>query len=476
MNKFLRQKALQKELLRKVRSEIALESFAEFIKLVKPKYEFNWHHLVLIDALERLVRREYKRLIVMMPPRHGKSELVSVLFPAWCLARNENERVIGASYALGLASRMNRKCQAVIDSKAFKKYFPERKFGNEIRPNAIRQSHWFDFGEAGHYISAGVGGGITGEGCTIGLIDDPVKNSDEADSQTYREKNWEWYESTFKTRFEPGCVEVLCATRWHEDDLIGRVLATKPKDTEIIRFPGLCEGPEGYRKIGEPIWPNWYGLEFMLEKQAGGSRTWNAVYQQRPGAVEGNILKKAWFQRYDVRKYKLEGKRVCFYFDTAYTQKEENDPTAGIAYVREGADIYILEASEIWAEFNEAMKWIVEFAKRNGYTGSSIIRIEPKATGLSLIQEIRRLTKLNVTEGEQPSGDKIARANKCQGTVEGGRVYLPAGMIWVEHFLDQVASFPNAAHDDMVDCLTGIIINEFLSSKPKQGPYSAYTS
>ena len=193
-----------------LKASIAKDSFKAFVSFVKPDYVFNWHHLVIIDALQRLAERKYQRLIVMCTPRHGKSELVSVLFPAWCFARNSSEHVIVSSYALGLASRMNRECQRILSSDQFKQLFPKITFAKETEPAAIRTNERFDIVGGGHYVSAGVGGGITGVGATIAIIDDPVKNAEEADSTTYREKAWEWYTTTFATRFERNAVEVVC--------------------------------------------------------------------------------------------------------------------------------------------------------------------------------------------------------------------------------------------------------------------------
>lgn len=453
--------------LRQVVSTLCKRSFRDFIEFVKPDYEFNWHHLVLIDALQRLAERKYQRLIVTMPPRHGKSELVSVLFPAWCFVRNSSEHIIVASYALGLASRMNRECQRILSSDNFTELFPEITFAKDTEPGAIRTNERFDVVGGGHYVAAGVGGGITGVGATIGIIDDPVKNSEEADSTTYRDKAWEWYTTTFTTRFERGAVEVVCQTRWHEDDLTGRILTRKKNGTEVINLPAICEKPEENRKIGEALWPSWYSREWLLEKQAeNGSRAWNALYQQRPAPDEGSTIKKAWFGRYDPRKFEIKGKRVNYYFDTAYTGKEKNDPTGGIAYVKEGDCFYVLEYRGDWMDFNAQIEFVEVFCYDNGYSRQSIARVEPKATGISLVQLMRKETGINIVEAKAPKGDKVARANSCSGVLEGGRVLLPNGMAWVDRFLDQCAAFPNAAHDEEVDCLTGMIISETQARKP----------
>ena len=161
------------------------ESFRQFIRYVKPDYVFNWHHDEIIAACQRIAERQIKRLIVMIPPRHGKSEIVSRLFPAWILGRNPDEQIITASYSADLASAMNRDCQRIISSDQYKAIF-ETRMSECKEVGVVRNSSRFDIpGHKGHYVSAGVGGGITGVGCTVGIIDDPVKNAAEADRQTY---------------------------------------------------------------------------------------------------------------------------------------------------------------------------------------------------------------------------------------------------------------------------------------------------
>lgn len=454
--------AVDISVIAQLKASIAKDSFCDFIKFVKPDYRFNWHHLKLIDALHRIAERKYKRLIVMMPPRHGKSELVSRLFPAWCFVRNLNEQVILASYSADLASAMNRDCQRIITSNEFAELFPGVRVADGKDVGLIRNSKRFDIvGGKGYYLSAGVGGGITGAGATVGIIDDPVKNSEEADSKVYRDKAHEWYRSTFRTRLEPGAIEVICQTRWHEDDLTGRILSGKNQDTEIISLPAICEKEEENRRIGEALWSDKYSRADLLNIQSEvGTRTWNSLFQQRPSADDGGVIKKVWFGRYDPRKLDITGKVVNFFFDTAYTDSEKNDPTAGIAYIKEGANFYVLDCEVDYLEFPEQIVFIKRFAAKNGYAQRSIIRVEPKASGKSVVQVVKRDTALNVKEGVAPKESKIARVNNCSGVLESGRVFLPEGMVWVEDFLEECAKFPNGAHDDRVDCLTGMLQNE----------------
>jgi len=442
---------------------LSRRSFRYFIQCVQPSFLFNWHHLQVIDALERLVRREFTQLVVMMPPRHSKSELVSRLFPAWRYACNQDEKVICASYALELSSSMGRDCQKIIMSDAYRALFPEARLAERSDSSgAIRTNKRFDIvGNDGYYIASGIGGALTGMGCTVGIIDDPIKNAAEADSETYRDNAEAWYNTTFKTRFEPDAVEVICQTRWHEDDLTGRILKKHNPNRLTISLPAIAEQVEPHRKIGEALWETRYSRTNLLEKQADiGSRAWNALYQQRPAPQEGNIIKRDWFSYYDPRAYNFASKRVNFFVDTAYTAEEQNDPCAAIGYVKEGADFYVLECTAKHLDFPDQLQFVRDFAARNGYTSRSVIRIEPKATGKSVVQTAKKETQLNVAEAKAPKESKVGRVNSIAGMLEAGRVHLPLGMTWVEDFLSECAAFPNAAHDDRVDCLTGMVLNE----------------
>lgn len=457
------------QLLSALKQRVCRDSFRHFIQYVQPTYFFNWHHEILIDACQRLADRKVKRLIVMMPPRHGKSEIVSRLFPAWVLGRNPDEQIITASYSADLASAMNRDCQRIISSDNYKSIFTGTRLSEGKEVGVVRNNSRFDIpGHKGHYVSAGVGGGITGVGCTVGIIDDPVKNASEADSPTYRNTAWEWYTSTFKTRFEPGAVEIVCQTRWHEDDLTGRILQIAKDDpgTEVISFPALAEHDEQHRETGAALWEGKYPRFALLDIQKEvGSRSWNALYQQRPAPDEGGLIKKSWFVEYDPLKTYFKGIQVRFYLDTAYTDQEKNDPCAGLAYVKKGHDFYLIAGFSRQMDFNDQIDYVDEFCKANGYTGASVILVEPKATGKSLVQVLRKQTNLNIKEAIAPKESKVARVNSAAPVIEGGRVHVPKGQVWVLNFLAECAAFPNSAHDDQVDCLTGMILNETQAKK-----------
>lgn len=222
-----------------------------FTTYTMPTYEVGWHHRAVCEALDDLYAGIITRLMISMPPRHGKSELVSRRFPSYILGRDPDAQVIATSYSADLASMMNRDVQRIMDSEEYARIFPETRLGaSNIRSLAggtLRNSDIFEVvGHRGRYRSAGVGGGITGMGMQFGIIDDPFKNREEADSPTIREKVWDWYTSTFYTRLEKNARVLVTCTRWHEDDLSGRLLRLQEEDPEAdqwveIRLPAIAE-------------------------------------------------------------------------------------------------------------------------------------------------------------------------------------------------------------------------------------------
>lgn len=289
-----------------VRAERARRGLLAFTQATYPAYRPGWHHRRLCHLLDRMARGECRRAVVSMPPRHGKTELVSRRFPARLLGLNPDNRVIAASYSAALASRINRDVQRIVDSDEYRRIFPGTRLASGKNPGSYqRNSDLFEVvGSQGTYRSAGVGGGITGMGGDFLIVDDPIKNREEADSPTQREAVWEWFTSTLYTRQEPGASILVCMTRWNQDDLAGRLLRLQDEDAsadrwEVLRLPAIADdspGPGDPRKPGEALWPERYPLDELGRIKASvGGYEWAALYQQDPRGEGGTEWPDSYF-------------------------------------------------------------------------------------------------------------------------------------------------------------------------------------
>ncbi len=307
MSDLITELQIEEELFRRQ----ARRSMAHFVAYTNPKYQFSWHHRYIIKRLEAFARGEIKRLMILAPPRHGKSELASRNLPAFCFGINPEERIIACSYSADLAADMNTDVQRIMTSDAYAELFPESTLNKKNAVTVLqpkRNSSRFDIvNHKGYYLSTGVGGPITGKGADKGIIDDPVKNKEEAFSPVFREKVWQWYTSTFYTRMEGEGSICLIMTPWHEDDLAGRLLKQMKDDPdadqwEVVRLPAISTDlREAYdpRNIGEALWPEKYSIKDLSRIRSIIQSHFQALYQLRPSAEEGNIIKKEWFGYYN---------------------------------------------------------------------------------------------------------------------------------------------------------------------------------
>ena len=443
-------------------------SFKHFVTKTMPDYQWNWHHKKLCDSLEALQRGDITRLMVFEPPRHGKSQLCSRHFPPFCFGLNPDTKIIATSYSADLASDMNTDCQRIMDSIEYQEVFPNTKLsGRNVVSLTLpkRNSNRFDIvNHRGYYVSAGVGGAITGKGADIAIIDDPVKNAEEAESKVFRDKVWKWYGSVLYTRLEKDAKILLVMTRWHEDDLAGRLIKQMKDNADadqwtIINLPAIKEddlNPDDPRDIGEALWPSKYDVKTLTSIFATiGTRYKTSLYQQKPSPTEGSIIKKSWFGQY--AKSQLPSGVVNFYIDSAYTDNTSNDPTAIIAWTKAHNSIYIIHCTAKHMTLPQLLDFLPVYLSGNGYTGGSTVYIEPKASGKSIAQQIKQNTAINIVEEKASTDSKITRAYAATPTLESGRVLIPESAPWVESFLSECAQFPNGSHDDKVDCLTGAI-------------------
>jgi len=277
--------------------ESARRNILDFTLYTFPKYQVNWHHRLVASYLDALLQGKIKRLMVFLHPRAGKSELVSRRLPALALGQNPDWQIIGASYAANLAQRMNRDVQRIMDDSPYKRLFPNIHLPNAGNPGRlVRNSDLFEIiGGKGSYRAAGIGGGSTGVGADLAIIDDPIKNRDDAHSKVKRDSQWEWFDTTLMTRLEQDARVLLTLTRWHEDDIAGRLMKKMEADPDfekwvVVLVPAEAEGdlhPLDPRKPGEAMWPQRFPIEDLRQHKIRSRYNYASLYQQRPTPLEG---------------------------------------------------------------------------------------------------------------------------------------------------------------------------------------------
>ena len=464
--------------IERVKRSLARRHMADFAVYTDKSYDMNWHHRLLCDKLDKFITRDIRRLMVFMPPRHGKSELVSRKLPSFIFGYNPDASIIAASYSADLAQRMNRDIQRIIESERYAEVFPDtRLFGKNIRSLAqgtyLRNSDIFEIvGRRGVYRGAGVGGGITGMGADYIIIDDPIKNREEANSKTYRDRLWDWYTSTLYPRQEKNAAILVTLTRWHEDDLAGRLIeASKIRDGEkweIIQLPAIRENSHceyDTREIGDPLWPNKYNLQELIRTKATiGSYEWTALYQQRPSPLEGSLIKRSDFKFYDILPNDIS--QMAQSWDCTFKEADLGDFVAGHVWGRKGADYYLVDRVHRRMGIKDTMQAIITLSAK--WPQARAKYVEEAANGAAVIELLKREVSglIPVT----PRGGKVARAQAIIPYIESGNVHLPGPKIapWIHDFIEECANFPNGAHDDDVDAMTQGI-NQ-LASAPTYSP------
>ena len=447
------------ELAREHHAILARKNFHVFLDYIEPSYDRRWFHTQIADKCQALVNGTLgvSRLMLFVPPQHGKSEIVSRRFPAWCLGRWPTMKVAGASYSADLALQFSRAIQRTMEGDVYRYLFPDTAIGGKGMRGIVRNADFFETSAGGFYKAVGVGGSLTGTPVDLGIIDDPVKDAMEAWSETYRERVWEWYTDVFLTRLHNASKQLLIMTRWHDDDLAGRLLAQEPEKWAVVSIPAIREDmsdPTDPRALGEALWEERHSLERLREVEARSPRTFAALYQQRPSIAGGNIVRREWFQHVSAAEFARihTTEPVVFCLDTAYTDKTSNDPSGIIATCKIGADLYVTHARKVNMKFPDLLRFISQYARENGYTRRSTIRVEPKANGISVIDQLRETTGLNVVATPSPKDSKETRLYAASPTIEAGRVVLVDGA-WNEAFTEEVCGFPSKPHDEYVDVL-----------------------
>lgn len=432
-------------------------------KVIDPK-TVQTPALDLIDAaLAGLLQQPDGRLIITMPPQEGKSTRVARDFPIWALIRRPDLRIVTASYGQTLANRNGRAIRNALLSH------PE--FGLRIAPDNGSVSEWQVAGHGGGVLSVGIGAGVTGRPADMLVIDDPIKDRKEADSETYRTAVWDWWTDAASTRLAPGAPVVLILTRWHEDDLAGSLLSAPDGGLwRVLNIPAQADhqpekgeaDPLG-REPGEYLQSargrtveQWEAIKVRV-----GSRTWQALYQGHPSAPAGTMFKRDDWCFYDTPQWieRPDGSRVVTGFDEllaswdmTFKGTDGADYVAGQVWGRRGADAYLLDQVHARMDFPATLAAFRKLAAR--WPQAVLKLVEDKANGPAVIAMLGR-TVAGIVPVE-PDGGKEARAAAVSPLVEAGNVWLPAPELapWVSDLVEEAAAFPQGRHDDMVDALS----------------------
>ena len=420
------------------------------------------HHKLLIERLEALAAGTIDRLMVMMPPGSAKSTYASILFPPWFLIRG-NADIIGASHGAGLAEEFSGKVLRMI-----------QEHGPMLGYGVLNESaESWRTNNGGAYRAAGAGGSITGRRADLCIIDDPIKGREDADSQVIRDKVWAWYRAEVITRLKPGGRIVLINTRWHEDDLAGRLLAemkTGGDRWEVLNLPALAEADDPLgRAPGEPLWPEWESLVALERKRDTiGPREWGALFQQHPRPLEGALFKVGNIQVLDVAP-QLHGATIARGWDLAATkQVGTNNPdwTAGVKLARMPSGLYVvLDVMRFRGGPDDVDNTIRNIASQDGKTVKIGLPQDPGQAGKQQVLAFTRLLSGHDLETSPETGDKATRAAPVASQVNGNNVAIVrAG--WNSAFIEELRSFPSGAKDDQVDGLSRAFSLVGLGARP----------
>lgn len=430
----------------------ARKNLIDYEIATNPKYEPNWHHELIAKELEHIEQfgdRDYKILLVFEPPRHGKSQQISIDFPSWYLGRNPDKEIIIASYSADLAQDFGGKTREKAQSIEYKYIFPEVT----LREDEKARGRWRTK-QGGGYIAVGVGGPITGRGANILLIDDPVKNREEAESEVYREKVWDWFTSTAFTRLEPKGVAIIIMTRWHVDDLAGRIVDHPELSdrVKVISLPAIATQDGKHRKAGEPLWIQKYPLEALLEiKKAVGPYDWSALYMGSPVLTENQEFKPEWYREISEDEVGMMNCRRFLTIDTAISKKAEADYTGFCDNSVNQENFWHLRAWRVKLGAEELVNALFSLHESNNYERIGIERTA-YLDGLKpyLDSEQRKRGKfLPIVEVQHKQTSKEIRIRGLIPLYYAKSVFHIKGRC--DSLVEEQISFPVGMHDDTLD-------------------------
>ncbi len=473
---------------RRIHAELAKRKLTHFATYMDEVVEIQWFHKIVYDTLDDWVTGKIKKLAIFMPPQHGKSTMSSIVTPAKVLGEYPKARIAVCSFSDSLASKFNRACQDIIDSEEYRQIYPNTILpgkGVEERTNELRNNTYFEtVKHKGSFKAVSIGGSLTGDPVDFGIIDDPFKDRKQANSTTYRETVWDWYTDVFLKRLHNKSRQLMLFTRWHEDDLAGRLFNPKNQhynkeeadEWTVLCFQALKEERlpmanameyDDPREIDEALWEQKHSAERHKRTRDRSPVSFASLQQQRPSPAKGNKIKREWFNIINQSELPFNPRSIKkdFFIDGAFTKESQNDESAQMACSFYKGNLYIFNCHGIRYELYEYLKYIRPWLRESGYNATSSVWIEMKASGYGFYSMLksreygshncRKIPNKTVRQG------KMTRVESIQPIMASGKVFLVKGS-WNNAFIDQCASFPNDVHDDMVDVLCYAIHEHFI--------------
>lgn len=446
------------ELERLLRAKMSLYGYVQETVLTNPGYNDGAHIRIICETIEGFLAQDEKRgLIISLPPRHMKSTIGSECLPVWWLSNHPQGEVIIASYNQSQARKMSRACRTRFDHRTHVRIWPKQRFSVDAVDELQLEGK---INGRPSLIAAGVGSGLTGSGGDLVIIDDPVKGMEEAESIIIRDKTYDWYASVASTRLSPGGKIILIMTRWHHDDLAGRILNDDGENWQVLNLPAIDDD-------GKALWPERFGLAELLKRKAAmGSRVFEALYQGRPTPLEGGMFM---VDRLRVTEHRFpRDARRCRYWDKAATH-DAGDFTSGLLLAEMDGQYCIEDLIHVQYSPAEVQKVIRTTAELDGRDTMVRMEQEPGSSGVDVIDLYARTILQGFDfRGDRVTGSKELRAGPLSAAIENGLVTMVRAD-WNRVLMEEFRAFPLGAHDDIVDSGSGAFAE--LSSTPPQRLY-----